>query len=189
MKPQINPQAILDLLRHIDRTTAFRKALLESALEHLDILEDGDEEAFVEVVPEDPRLLYPGLDTPDEMATVRACIKELALELHNHVDKKALLQAALNALAPHIDRKRKLTALEEKIQRAFRQLDPRTKALIEIRDELLRVDGVCNTAFCRCIDIGQVDVETVLGGDPSLGDLLEAFRLAHSLLEAHKAGY
>ena len=51
MKPRIKPQAILDLLRHIDRTTAFKKALLESALEHLDVLEDGDEEAFVEVVP------------------------------------------------------------------------------------------------------------------------------------------
>jgi len=157
-KPQkVDEQAVLDLLRSTDRNPERMQAVLEDLLELTPWLDAHAED--IEQMPIGSRP-----DRGECCSLPKEEIISCMTELCNHVDKRAVIEAALAAVMEI----RSLEGREAQVAEVFKRLDPRTRAILALRDSLSRADGVLGTGYCNALinAVDNVDCEEVLKDDP-----------------------
>lgn len=182
-KQRVTKRAVHDLLHEIPYTTGWTREVLRILLAVMPEIQVGNRmgaiEKAVAIVAGRP-ILEPKTWTP---TTIRVQMISLLDELDHYCDPEAVVRAALADLIDLSASESQLQKMQEQIAAVFARLDNRTRALIEIRRELMSVDGVSNEVrFCELLDdnLGPVDVEA-LRNEPDLALLVDAYELACEL--------
>jgi len=185
MKAKVTTQAIKDFIDSTISPASWSREIIEAVQIALPQIETGDEAEAIQTAVlvqagRDPNLSQEDLDGFG-MRTLR-CIREL----DHYKDKRAVVEAALVKIKEVQSKENRLYEMQQQIRKIFMDLDPRTKAILEIRRELVRVDGwSCpGTDYANLLDdFESVDVD-VLRIEPELAPLLEAYHMAEQFNQA-----
>jgi len=177
MKTQVTTQSVKDFIKATISTTNWSREIIEAIQIALPQIETGDEAGAIQMAVlakanRDSNLSQEDLDDFGERTF--HCIRELDY----YKDKRAVVEAALVKIKEIQSKENRLNQMQQQIRKIFMDLDPRTKAILELRRELVRVDGCSTTDYANLLDdFESVDVD-VLRIEPELAPLLEAYDMA-----------
>ncbi len=182
MKTQVDKKAVQDLLKKVFYTPHGVHDIMEILHRILPLIEqDVDEDTLVRGIVKIELEMDPDQSETriaDDAVFISRCVREL----DHHIDKRAVVEAALAEISTIESKAERLKVMQQQVSDIFCKLDDRTKAILEIRAELARVDGEINTDYMNCLDqLGEVSLD-VLQGEPDLKPLLEAYGMARTIL-------
>ena len=182
MGRQVTREAVKDLIHSTHKMADWNTILFRSIRSSMLLLEQGRKEELIDMVAKDLSRRFDCVRENKEYA-VSFSVESVLQELENHLDKRAVLDAAIAECEKIESNIEQLKELQLTVKGIFEKLDDRTKALFEIHDELMRLDGRTCLDYCDCIGVFFPPDVNSIRGDSTLAPAIEAYDLARDVNE------
>jgi hypothetical protein len=183
MKTKVTREAIRDLIKSTGKMVHWNKVFLYSIRKSMLLIEQDREDELIDLVIKDLSKEFSYLSDGEERRAEHITVKMFLRELDYYLDKRAVIDEAIAECEKLESKIERLKELRPIVRDIFEKLDDRIKALFELHDELMRLDGVASLNYQDYVDDFYPESVDALRDDPTFNPALEAYDLAREVNE------